>query len=106
MTAAIRSEPAAGGYDPLVPATNDPANFVTPRQLEVLALIASGYSYEDVAKMKFYSPHTVQSYARAAVARVQARSTTHLCVLLVDARMIRRNSNGDYEPVQDLRVVE
>jgi DNA-binding CsgD family transcriptional regulator len=105
VTAAARSERVERGYDPLMHVGN-PENLVTPRQLEVLALVASGYSYADVARMKFYSPHTVQSYVAAAVSRVGARSTTHLCVLLVEVGLIRRNSDGIYEPVQDMRLVD
>jgi DNA-binding CsgD family transcriptional regulator len=105
VSAVVRSGEAGHGYDHPVLAPGNPENFVTPRQLEVLALVASGYSYADVARMKFYSPHTVQNHVSGAVARVGARSATHLCVLLVEAGLLRRNSDGVYEPVQDLRVV-
>lgn len=89
----------------------DPEPPVTPRQLEVLALVASGYSYARIAAMKFYSLHTVQNHVNAAVARTGARNTTQLCAMLVERGMIRRNETGDYQPVvsgdnQDLRIVE
>lgn len=84
----------------------DPEPPVTPRQLEVLALVASGYSYARIATMKFYSLYTVQNHVRAALERTNARNTTHLCAMLVEHGMIRRNGTGDYQPVQDLRIVE
>ena len=79
---------------------------ITPRQLEVLSLVASGYSYADIARMKFYSLHTVQKHVLTALKRSGARSTTNLIALMVDVKLIRRNSEGNYEPVQDLRIVE
>lgn len=104
MSAAARSEVPGHGYDSLVAVHFDPENSVTPRQLEVLAMVASGYSYADIARMKFYSPHTVPNYVAAAVRRSGARNVTHLCSILVEHKMIRRNSEGIYEPVQDLRI--
>lgn len=79
---------------------------LTPRQLEVLALVASGYSYADIARMKFYSMHTVQKQIGAALKRTGARSTTNLVAMMVDVKLIRRNSDGDYHPDPDLRIAE
>lgn len=87
-----------------VRSVSDPERTVTPRQLELLALYASGYSYKDIATTKFLSPYTVQRHLSDAVARVGARSVTHLCVVVFEAGMIRRNSQGVYEPIQDLRI--
>jgi DNA-binding NarL/FixJ family response regulator len=83
----------------------DPEISVTPRQLELLALCASGYGYEHIGRLKFLSPYTVQNYLRAAVKRSGARSVTHLCSVAVEQGLIRRNAEGVYEPVQDLRIV-
>jgi DNA-binding NarL/FixJ family response regulator len=84
----------------------DPEKSVTPRQLELLALYASGYRYEHIARVKFLSPYTVRRHMALAVARSGARNLTHLCSALVEAGMIRRNAENIYEPVApDLRIV-
>jgi DNA-binding NarL/FixJ family response regulator len=72
----------------------------------MLALYASGYGYEDIGRMKFFSPHTVKNYLRHAVVHSGARNLTNLCVACVEAGMIRLNAENIYEPVQDLRIVE
>lgn len=79
---------------------------VTPKQLELLALYASGYSYKEIGAMKFLSPYTIRNTLTLALRRSGARNLTHLCVCLLQKGMIRRGPHGDYyEPVQDLRVV-
>jgi DNA-binding NarL/FixJ family response regulator len=82
----------------------DPERTVTPRQLELLALYASGYGYEHIARVKFLSPYTVKYHMSRAVSRSGARNLTHLCAALAEAGMIRRNAENIYEPVQDLRI--
>lgn len=104
MSVGTKSEGAEPGFGRPVYAAGSRDLFVTPKQLEVLALVASGYSYADIARMKFYSPHTVQNHVNGAVNRTHARNSTHLCVLLATAGMIRQNSDGIYTPVADLRV--
>lgn len=81
----------------------DPERTITPRQLELLALYASGYGYEDIGSMKFLSPHTVKWHLANALQRSHARNLTHLCVILIEAGMIAR-SGDSYAPVPDLRV--
>jgi DNA-binding NarL/FixJ family response regulator len=101
VSTAANFNSATAGVNPA-----DLESSITPRQLEVLALVASGYSYADIASMKFYSPSTVQNHVAAALRRSRARNTTNLVAMLVETKIIRRNSEGTYEPVQDLRIVE
>lgn len=82
----------------------NPGNVVTPRQLELLALYASGYSLAQIGQMKFLSYHTVQEALSEAKLRVGAKSLTHLCVMLVDHGLIMKNGQG-YKPVQEDRVI-
>ena len=84
--------------------TVDPADVVTPRQLELLALYASGDDIPTIAKKKFLHPRTVQNTMYAARNNLEAKSLTNLCVMLVDAGLLRRNGVG-YKPVQAERVV-
>lgn len=101
MTSGGISEPIRGSG-----ARVDPETSITPKQLEMLALYASGYSYDDIGRMKFFSRHSVKSYLRQAVIHSGARNLTHLCTALVDAGMIRLNAEGNYEPVSDLRIAD
>lgn len=82
----------------------DPENTVTPIQLELLALYASGYSYEEIGTLKFRSQYTVRNTLHLAVRRTGARNLVHLVSAVVQAKMLRLNSNNIWEPVQDLRI--
>lgn len=84
--------------------TADPTKIVTARQLELLALYASGHTLDEIANMKFLSYSSVKQTLATARERVGAKSLTHLCVMLVDADLIRKNGVG-YKPVQEERVV-
>jgi DNA-binding NarL/FixJ family response regulator len=78
---------------------------ITPGQLELLALYASGYSYGDIGSIKFLSKYTVRNKLTLALERSGCRSLTHLCMALLEARMVQSAADGHYEPVaQDLRV--
>lgn len=82
----------------------DPLEAVTPRELEVIALYASGYDIAAIGQIKHLSPFTVRNYMHKARNRLEAKNLTHLCVLLVDSGLLRKNGGG-YIPVQDERVV-
>src|SRR5262245_42358741 len=82
----------------------DPAETLTPRQLEYLALYASGKELREIASIKFVSYAAVQKCLGEAKERVGAANLTHLCVLAVESGVIRKNGVG-YKPVQDERVV-
>jgi DNA-binding CsgD family transcriptional regulator len=82
----------------------DPRDTITPRQLELLALYASGYSLSEIATMKFLAIATVNRTMGRARERVGAKNMAHLCVLCLDAGIIRKNGTG-YKPVQEEGVV-
>lgn len=77
-----------------------PQNQITPRQLEIIALFASGDDYQAIADKKFMSYNTVRRDLKAAMDRIGARSFTHLAVICVDFGLIQRNGVG-YKPVID-----
>lgn len=99
MSAAASFEPTSVSGLPV-----DPETTVTPNQLELLALYASGYGYERIGSIKFLSPYTVRNNLRSALRRSGARNLTHLCAVMAEKGMIRRNAEGVYMPVQDLRI--
>lgn len=83
---------------------NDPITNLTPRQLELLAMYASGSTLEEIATAKFLSYSSVKQSLASARERVGAKSLTHLCVISVDAGVIVKSGAG-YKPVQEERIV-
>lgn len=82
----------------------DPENVMTPRQLELLALYASGHTLAEIGTMKFLSQYTVRNNLLRAQQRVGAKNLTHLCLLCVERGMLQKNGTG-YKPVQAEGVV-
>ena len=82
----------------------DPFPAVTPKQLEVVALYASGYNIEEIARKKFLSFYTVRNHLDRARKSVGANHLGQLTAILVEAGLLQRNGVG-YVPVQDERVV-
>jgi DNA-binding CsgD family transcriptional regulator len=83
----------------------DPSEVLTQRQLEYIAMFASGADYTAIAAAKFVSYYTVRNVLERARANVGAASFTHLCVLALEAGLIERNGVG-YKPVVDPYVAE
>ena len=77
----------------------DPHKAITPRQLELIALCASGLELRDIAARKFLSYSTVQTTLATAKARVGATNLTQLCLLCAENGLIVRNGVG-FKPVQ------
>jgi DNA-binding CsgD family transcriptional regulator len=50
---------------------------ITPRELEVLALIAEGYSTKDVARTLWITEETVRTHVRRLLDRLGARTRAH-----------------------------
>ena len=82
----------------------DPRDAMTPRQVELLAMYASGHELREIAEKKFLSYSSVQQTLQTARSRVGARNLTHLCVLCIETGVIQKNGIG-YRPVQAERVV-
>jgi DNA-binding CsgD family transcriptional regulator len=50
---------------------------VTPRELEVLALIADGHSTREIAQMLWITDETVRTHVRRLLNRLGARTRAH-----------------------------
>jgi DNA-binding NarL/FixJ family response regulator len=50
---------------------------LTPRESEVLALVADGLSHEEIGRRLSISPETVRTHVRKACERLNARTRTH-----------------------------
>jgi DNA-binding CsgD family transcriptional regulator len=54
-----------------------PLRRVTPRELEVLALIAEGYSTREIARSLWITEETVRTHVRRTLDRLGARTRAH-----------------------------
>jgi DNA-binding CsgD family transcriptional regulator len=72
----------------------DPAKALTSRQVELIALYASGYTTPEIAEAKFLAPQSVTNALHRAKLRVGARNLGHLCALALEAGVIVRNGVG------------
>lgn len=77
---------------------------VTPRQLEFLALFASGHQFAEIAVLKFVSYSTVKNDLYAAKSATNAKSLTQLVCWLIDENLLIQKDKQWY-PVQDGRVI-
>jgi DNA-binding NarL/FixJ family response regulator len=82
----------------------DPNTALTPRQIELLALYASGKGIRQIAEIKFLSYNAVQQSLATARERVGVATLTQLCAICLDTGVIERNGVG-FKPVQEERVI-
>lgn len=77
--------------DPVEGATDSGDSVVTaalsPRELDVVKLVAGGATNEEIAERLVISPRTVQSHVDRAMRKAGARNRTDLAVLAVQAGM-------------------
>ncbi len=50
------------------------SNELTPRELEILYLIANGYSNAEIAAVLFLSPHTIKVLVTAILRKLNSRN--------------------------------
>jgi DNA-binding CsgD family transcriptional regulator len=68
---------------------------LTPRQLEILALHASGMTYVEIGSELFISPRTVEITMAQAKARLNAINLTHAVVLAVSRGFLCLDSSSE-----------
>ena len=74
--ATLASEPGAAGRPEISPSFDPELDQLTPREREVLRLIASGYSYKELARELSISVKTVETHVSAVLRKLQL-STRH-----------------------------
>jgi DNA-binding NarL/FixJ family response regulator len=67
-----------GTFTPEMPASQAEANFLTPRQREVLQLIAEGHNTKEMAAMLHVSPKTIEFHRAKIVRELNCQSTAEL----------------------------
>lgn len=92
---AIRVVKSGGTYvDPrlssrgLGSSTPERVHELSPREREVLDLLARGHTGEQAAKVLFLSPETVRTHVRNAMTRLDARTRVHAVTLALHRREI------------------
>lgn len=64
-------------------------NELTPREREVVALIAQGLSNEEISRKIYISPATAKTHAARAMTKLDARDRAQLVVLAYQAGLVR-----------------
>jgi DNA-binding NarL/FixJ family response regulator len=88
LSAAVKTVAAGDTYFDQRFAAGDPPErkrSLTPREAEVVGLLAEGLTGEEIAERLFLSPATVRTHIRNAMDRLGARTRAHL-VTLADRR--------------------
>ena len=71
------------------PASLDGMDELTPREREVVALIASGLSNDEISRKIYVSPSTVKTHAARAMTKLRARDRAQLVVFAYQAGLVR-----------------
>jgi DNA-binding NarL/FixJ family response regulator len=70
------------------PATNGSGSALTPRQRQVLQLLADGHSTDEAAKGLGLSSETVRTHTKATIRRLDARDRAHAVAIALRAGLI------------------
>jgi DNA-binding NarL/FixJ family response regulator len=84
LIARFLSQPSPGGLaDPERLAT------LTPRERQVMQLVATGLSNDEIAERLFVTPVTVKTHANRAMAKLGARDRAQLVVMAYESGLVR-----------------
>jgi DNA-binding CsgD family transcriptional regulator len=78
----IRGSEPQQSLDPARPRSR--ADNLSPREREVLSMLAGGNTVAEIAKDLYLSPFTVRTHVRNAKDKLQARTTAHAVALALD----------------------
>jgi DNA-binding NarL/FixJ family response regulator len=86
LKAAIRTVAEGGDYidprlTPLLRRAGDGGKLLSPREREILELLAHGLSGEDAAKQLYLSSETVRTHVRNAMSKLDASTRVHAVAL-------------------------
>ncbi|MBV9594062.1 MAG: response regulator transcription factor [Actinobacteria bacterium] len=73
---------------PVVPSVDPELDQLTPRELEVLRLLARGYAYKEIAAELFISIKTVETHASNVLRKLQLSNRHQLSRWAADRRMV------------------
>ncbi|WAU81946.1 response regulator transcription factor [Streptomyces sp. Qhu-G9] len=67
---------------------------LTPREREMVALVATGLSNQDIAEQMFLSPFTVRAHVQRAMTKLEARDRAQLVVIAYRTGLARAAPDG------------
>ncbi|MFI1485442.1 response regulator [Streptomyces sp. NPDC020747] len=67
---------------------------LTPREREMVALVATGLSNQEIAERMFLSPFTVRAHVQRAMTKLEARDRAQLVVIAYRTGLARAASDG------------
>lgn len=81
--ATIEPRLAAGNEERSTPSSRNPTrtDALSPREREVLALVAKGHTNKAIAEALFVSPNTVKTHIASLLGKLQAETRVQLAVL-------------------------
>ncbi|MDX6204129.1 MAG: hypothetical protein QOE76_1683 [Frankiales bacterium] len=82
--AAVPGEPAVAAADE----ESDDLDVLTPREREVLRLIARGYAYKEIGRQLFISVKTVETHVSAVLRKLQLSNRYELSRWATDRRIV------------------
>jgi DNA-binding NarL/FixJ family response regulator len=68
---------------------------LTPREREMVALVATGRSNQEIAEHMFLSPFTVRAHVQRAMTKLQARDRAQLVVIAFETGLARASLDDD-----------
>lgn len=74
LSAASRTPPMSAPHAPAAPERDGQEVALTPSEQEVLGLIARGFSYAEIARLRSSSVHTVQTHIKKLYAKLSVNS--------------------------------
>lgn len=85
---AMEGRPFFPAETPSVPVGSISSGQLTPRELEVIRLLAQGYKYEELAAHLGISTNTVKYHIKNLLAKTGHRNTLQLVVEVVDKKLV------------------
>ena len=82
---------------PVAPSIDPELDQLTPREREVLRLLARGYAYKEIAAELFISIKTVETHVSAVLRKLQLSNRHQLTRWAVQRRLISLGELGDAE---------
>jgi DNA-binding NarL/FixJ family response regulator len=85
----VEPESAAGAPTPPSPAAAAALDVLTPREREVVALVGSGLTNDEIAESLFVSPLTAKTHVNRAMMKLGARDRAQLVVVAYESGLVR-----------------
>lgn len=76
------------GYQALLTPDDEPDRHATPREIQILELLAQGFTKDEIAEEIGLTSNTVKTHVYRISRRWRARNTIHLVVLAKDEGLI------------------